>query len=89
MISSVFLSVWLKQPFCEIGKNYGIKGYKNQTYFIFAKKKIESGAENKYLSNEYLDNLDDLYMFLNGKVTFTFLICLIFFPPSATVAQWP
>ena len=64
---------------------YGIKGYKNQTYFTFTKKKTESGAENKCLSNEFLDNLDDLYMFL--KVTFTFLNTLIFFLLFATVAQ--
>ena len=44
------------------------------------KKKAESGAENKCLSNEFLDNLDDLYMFLNEKVTFTFLNSSIFFP---------
>ena len=51
------------------------------------KKKTESGAENKCLSNEFLDNLDDLYMFLNEKVTFTFLNSSIFFALFSTVAQ--
>ena len=60
---------------------------KSSLFYIHEEKKTESGAENEYLSNEFLDNLDDLYMFLNEKVTFTFLNYSIFFASFSTVAQ--
>ena len=80
MISGVFLSIWFKQNFCEIGKTMATK-----IKLIKHSERINLKVGYECLSNEFrmefLDILDDLYWstFQNQKVKFTFLYIFIFF----------